>query len=222
MHTAEALDRPDIRYRSDGRPVSRDAVLPPIDVTDRVGIVTETGTGGLGAGAFLLSCVTAFYDRLRETAEGFFEYPNYYTFQTTAEPADYGMLDVYPSHKNVSVEADAERLLRAITDRAVSILVVPDGEPRTPPSAIDDVTRRSAERRIEHCYAYAPDGDLDDAEFSIRHPRQPAEEWYRAVFESAGGGSAAYRTPSTTSGGEEITQGFRRISVERALTSLPG
>jgi hypothetical protein len=218
VHTTEELDRTDFEYRSGGRTVSRNEVMPPIAVHDRVGVVMDTGADGVGAGNFLLSCVTAFYDRLRETKDDFFEYPDYYTFQTTAEPADYGMLDVYPDHKNLAVEPDAEHLLRAINDRAITVLLVPDVRERTP--EIEDVTRRSAERRIEHCYLYAPDGQPSDPGFSIRQPRRPTEEWYRTIVRSVAAAPETHARPFG-SGDGHVTQSFRRLPLERALARLP-
>lgn len=219
MHTVEKLDGTDFVYRSDGQTVPRDEVVPTITPEERVGVVMNHGADGIGAGNFVLSCVVAFYEHLAESGEEFLEYPNYYTFQTTADPADYRMLDVYPDHKNVAVEADAERLLRAITDRAITILLVPEGPARTP--AIDDVTRRSAGRRIDRCFLYAPDGRPSGAEFAIQQPRQPAVEWYGTTADSIDGPREAYSLPPFGSGDTRITQRFREVSLEAALSRLP-
>lgn len=132
MHTTEAFTGSDFEYRLDGQAVSRTEVLPAIAPDARVGVVMADGVDGVGAGNFILSCVTAFYDHLRETKGEFFEYPDFYTFQTTTDPANFGMLDIYPEHKNVAVESDTESLLRAINDRAITILLVPDGRAQPP------------------------------------------------------------------------------------------
>lgn len=219
MHTVEELDGTDFVYRSDGRTVPRDEVMPTITPEERVGVVMNNGTDGIGAGNFLLSCVVAFYEHLAESDEEFRGYPNYYTFQTTADPADYRMLDVYPDHKNVAVEASAERLLRAITDRAITVLLVPAGPARTP--AIDDVTRRSATRRVDRCFCYAPDGRPDGAEFAIKQPREPAVEWYGATADSIRGPPEAHSLPSFGPEDSRITQWFRGVSLDAALSRLP-
>lgn len=219
MHTIKELDRTSFEYRVDGAVVPRETVMPHVTSDARVGVVMGTGVEGLGAGTFVLSCVTAFYDYLSETREeDFFEYPDYFTFQTTREPADYRMLDFYPDHKNVTVEADAEHLLRAINDRAITTLLVPDVSPTSPD--VDDITLRSAHRRIDHCYVYAPDGRPSDAEFSIRQPRRPANEWFEATVESVDGESEVC-VPSFGSGDDWIVQQFRRVPTERALERLP-
>lgn len=219
MHTTKELDSTLFEYRVDGDVVSRETVMPHITSDDRVGVVMGTGVEGLGAGNFVLSCVTAFYDYLSEThEEDFFEYPDYYTFQTTSEPADYRMLDIYPDHKNITVEPTAEHLLRAINDRAITTLLVPDVSPTSPD--VDDITLQSAHRRIDHCYAYAPDGRPSDAEFSIRQPDQPTNEWFKATIESIDDESEVC-VPSFGSSDDSIVQQFRCVSVEQALERLP-
>lgn len=219
MHTTNELDSASFEYRVDGNEVSRETVLPSVTSDDRIGVVMGAGREGIGAGSLLLSYVTAFYDHLSATYDtDFFEYPDYYTFQTTGDPVDYRMLDIYPDHKNVSVEPDAEQLLRAINDRAITTLVVPDIPPSSPD--IDSITRHSASRRIDHCYLYAPDGHPSDAEFSIRQPRHPAADWFETTLESLDDDSAV-RVPAFGPDDDWIVQQFREISTEQALERLP-
>lgn len=219
MHTTNELDSTSFKYRVDGEIVSRETVIPSVTSDDRVGVVMGTGIEGLGAGNFLLSRVTAFYEYLRETrGENFFEYPDYYTFQTTTNPADYRMLDIYPDHKNVTVEPIAEQFLRAINDRAITTLLVPDVSPTSPD--VDNITLQSAHRRIDHCYVYAPDGRPRNADFSIQQPRQPTTEWFETTVESLNSDSEA-SVPSFGSDDDSIVQQFRQVSVKQALERLP-
>lgn len=218
MHTTEEVDAADFSYHAaDG--VSRDEVLPPITPETRLGVVMDSGTDGIGAGNFILSSVTAFYDHRRQMNEDVFEYPDYYTFQTTSDPADYRMLDIYPDYKNVTVEPDAEQLLRAINDRAITILLVPDRPMLSP--EIDDISLRSAERRITHCYLYATDGQVIGADFTIQLPRQLAEEWYESTARSVEAVPETYTLPSVGSNDEQIVQQFRQITLGQALARLP-
>lgn len=221
MHTADELTAADFTYRRDGETVAREDVLPRITPRTRVGLVMGSRTAGLGAGAFVLSCVTAFYDRLRERGEEFFEYPDFYTFQTVDEPTDYQMFDIYPDHKHVGVGADAggERLLRAITDRAIDVLLVPEGPADAPDVA--DITRRSAERRLDACYVYAADGRLDDAGFEISHPSQPAGEWYEQTVHADDHIPDDFSHPSFGSDASRTTQEYRKVSLTDALARLP-
>jgi hypothetical protein len=218
MHTTKELDETSFEYQIGGDVVPRETVMPSVTPDDRVGVVMGTGAEGLGAGNFILSYVTAFYDYLRETREeDFFEYPDYYTFQTTSEPADYRMLDIYPDHKNVTVESDAEQLLRAINDRAITTLLVPDVSPSSPD--VEDITRQSAYRRIDHCYVYASNGRPNNGEFSIRQPHQPTREWFETTLESLDDEPEA-SVPSFGSDEDWIVQQFRQVSTEQALKRL--
>lgn len=218
MHTAEELCRTDFEYRADGQLVSRSEVVPIITPDDRIGVVMGAGTDGIGAGNFVLFCVTAFYDHLREAKDGFFEYPDYYTFQATTDPADYRMLDIYPDHKNVTVEPEAEQLLRSINDRAITILLVPEVPIKTP--EIKEITRRSAERRIDYCFLYASDGRPTEAGFSIQLPRQRVEDWYQTTAHSVETVPETYTIPSFGSSDSHMRQSFRQIPVDQALSRL--
>lgn len=219
MHTSEELVASDFDYRSEGQSVSRSGVMPPITPTDRVGVVMGAPSEGLDAGNFVLSCVTAFYDRLREAHDDFFEYPGYYTFQTTTDPADYRMLDIYPDHKNVVVEPETETLVQSITDRAIDILLVPNSN--TEGSELADITYRSAERQIDYCYQYAGTEQLDEFDFSIGLPRHLVKEWYETTIDSVDDPSATNRQTVVDAGSEQVTQRFRRIGLESAVASLP-
>lgn len=219
MHTLNDLNAADFSYRSDGRSVDRDVVMPAVGVGDRLGILMGTGAEGLGAGNFLLSCVIDFYDTLRESKDEFFEYPDFYTFQATADLADYRMFDVYPDHKNVQVDPDAEAILRAVNDRGITTLLVPDRSPRPPDIA--DITRRSAERTIEQTFLYAPSGRLDGDGFEVSLPRQPVEDWFEATFESMDVPPEEGTIPPGATRRERVSQRYRRIALEEAIERLP-
>jgi hypothetical protein len=217
MHTTEELTAETFEYRRDGDAVPRSEVMPAMSVDDRLGVVMASQTDGLGAGNFVLSCVTAFYDRLREQRDEFFEYPDYYTFQASPDTLDYLEFDIWPDHKNVSVAPDPERVLRAINDRAIDVLLVPDSSGSDADvGGVEDVTLRSAERRIDACYLYAPDGDLADADLSIGVPWAAVGDWYRETL-AAGGDAAAFTPPRD---GAVLAQAFREIGLEEALTRL--
>lgn len=226
MHTQHELTSETFAYRRGGEPVTREAVLPPISVADRLGVVMADPVDGLGAGNFVLSCVTAFYDVIRERREELTEYPDYFTFQATDDPVDYLEFDVWPDHKNVAVPADPAAVLRAVNDRAVTLLLVPDGPAGDP--VIEDVTRGSAARRLDACYLYGTDGSVDDPDVSIRLPRNLVAGWYRETARKAGldgdvdGSVDVDGCPGVDVDGEHVTQSFRRVGLDEALSRLPG
>ncbi|WP_411966126.1 hypothetical protein [Haloferax sp. YSMS24] len=217
MHTTHELTSDTFDYRDAEGPVARHEVMPPISIADRLGIVVDDPTDGLGAGNFVLSCVTAFYDRFRERTAEFYEYPDYYTFQATSDPVDYQEFDIWPDHKNVSVPREPEAFLRAINDRGITILLVPESAPTSP--SFEAVTRNSASRRIDSCYLYAPDGGLADADFSISLPHDTVAKWYEKTSESAWDGPDP--PGSLVKDEATITQQFRRVGLSQALGRLP-
>lgn len=217
MHTIHDLSADMFEYRRDGEPVDRAAVMPDIAVEDRLGVVMAGPTDGLGAGHFVLDCIIAYYDQIDEFEPGLCEYADYYTFQATDEPADYLELDIWPDHKNVRVPPEPEAVLRAVNDRAIDLLLVPDGPAHG--AEFDGATRRSAERNIESCFRYATDGDLRDADFSIRLPRDPAERWYRETVETTDSPAAGFDPALADE--THFTQRFERVTLEEALSALP-
>jgi hypothetical protein len=220
MHTTDELTSETFEYRRAGEAVPRTGVMPAMAVEDRLGVVMASPTDGLGAGNFVLSCVTAFYDRLREQRDEFFEYPDYYTFQASPDTLDYLEFDIWPDHKNVSVAPEAERALRAVNDRAIDVLLVPDSSGADGDiEGIEDVTLRSAERRIDACYLYAPDGDLADADLSVGVPWAVVGDWYRETLDAAGDGAAAFVPPHSDDA--VLAQGFREVGLDEAITHLP-
>ena len=215
MHTTQELTSEAFDYRVGSAAVDCPEVMPPVTVDDRLGVVMDDPADGLGAGNFLLACVTAFYDRLRETREEFYEYPDYYTLQATPDPADYLEFDVWPDHKNVPVSPDPEAVLRAVNDRAVTMLLVPDSPTGRPD--IQETTYNSALRRDLACFTYAPDGRLADAEFTVRAPRDPAWTYYETTLDTL-------EAPPESVGSVDdtyVTQKFHEIDFEAALERLP-
>jgi len=76
---------------------------------------------------------------VRETAEllgvstgepfDFFIYPDYFLFHVGRPLGDHARLDIWPRRKEVVVPEDPQGVLDAINDRAITRLVVEDGEP---------------------------------------------------------------------------------------------
>ncbi|MFB6220904.1 MAG: hypothetical protein ABEH90_05635 [Halolamina sp.] len=216
MHTARELTNDAFDYYRDGEPVPRSAALPSITISDRLGVVMAEPSDGMGAGNFILACVTAFYDRLREQTDEFYEYPDYYTFQADVDVVDYLEFDIWPAHKQVPVPRDPEPILQAINDRAVNILLVPTGTVTDPDLA--DVTLNSTRRRIDACYLYGPTGDVRDPDVVIDVSHDPAARWYRET-DNAIDGQPAFQLPADDE--TRIRQSFRRIHLEEALEHLP-
>jgi hypothetical protein len=206
VHTT-GLRSEDFEITVDGRPATLDDVFPGFDEHDRVGIVIHDDLGAAGAGSLILAAVTAFYDRLRATGEEFFAYADYFAFHVGADHGTLRKLDVYPAHKEVVVPADAEAILHAVNDRAITRLLVPDSEPNA--ATQERETLHSARRRIRTALAYNTTGRTTGADVLVRGSAQ-SDAYIDAMLGHPGGG--ADRRPA---------QSFRRVDQPQALGMLP-
>jgi hypothetical protein len=149
---------------------------------------------------------------------------HYFTFQTDERLVDYCWFDIWPVHKNIETARGGEAVLRTINDRGITILLVPD-KPTGDPD-LDAVSRESFERRIDSCFLYAPDGQLDGPSFSIHLPRDPSWEWIQKTLDTIDDDHADLQVRREREWYDRvedgiITQKFRQIDPENALRYLP-
>jgi hypothetical protein len=164
MHTSRVLSSNDFEIRADGHLVTLADLLPGFDEHARLGIVVTQTDGAAGVSTLILAAVTAFYDRLRATESDFFAYADYFAFHIAESRGSLRKLDVFPEHKEPVVADDADTILRAINDRGVTHLLVPEGAGA---GELGRDTRHSAERRIRAALAYSPDGWVAGADVEI-------------------------------------------------------
>ncbi len=127
MHSTKELSSEMFAFTVAGQPASFGDLFPGFDQRDRLGIVSRSAGGALGLSALLMAAITAFYDQERARVETFFRYPDYFLFHVGSSVGPYGMLDIWPDHKEIAIpEGDAEALLCAINDRAVTHLLIED------------------------------------------------------------------------------------------------
>jgi hypothetical protein len=141
---------------------------------DRLGVVMSRPCGAVGASALITATITAFYDFHRARGDDFFVYPDYYLFHVGQPLGDHARLDVWPRRKEVVVGEEPQAILEAIDDRAITRLVVEDGEPAD--AGLDDEVVASARGRIQTCLAYSPSGQVEDADVEIAS--NPVTEGY--------------------------------------------
>jgi hypothetical protein len=211
VHTT-VLRSQDFAIAVAGEPATLDDVFPGFDGEARLGIVIHHRLGAAGAGSLILAAVTAFYDQLRASGEPFFAYADYFAFHVGTDHGTLRKLDVYPAHKEVVVPNEAEQILRAINDRGVTRLLVPDG-PATPnPSepAFGRETLHSAERRIRTALVYSPTGETPGADVLVRGSAQ-SDVYIDAMLGSPEGEAQEPRP----------AQSFRRTDPHQALSLLP-
>jgi hypothetical protein len=196
------------------RPATIADVFPGFDEHDRLGIVLAADHAAAGAASLILAAVTAFYDNLRAHSSDFSAYPDYFAFHVERSRGSLRKLDVFPAHKEVVVPADAEEVLRAINDRGVTRLLVPDAHGDVRPHELSREARASAERRIRTALAYSPAGRARDGDVAVTgSPR--SEAFVAAMLENAGGPPVVQRRRDPPA-----LESFRRIRIDQALAML--
>lgn len=183
MHTAEALISDPLTIQIAGRPAEIPELFPGFDETDRIGLVLTTPHGALGASLLYLTAVHAFYDLQRQKADDFWIYPDFYFFHVGARFGHHGSLDVWPDHKEVEIEAEPDRVLEAINDRAITRLLVPDNPFSEPPSRREALA--SYRSRIRGAFAYSPTGTVTDADVVVTG-NETTEAWVHDALDPTG------------------------------------
>jgi hypothetical protein len=247
MHSSVELSSGDFAIAVDGERASLTDVLPGFDGHSRLGIVLRDDFGVVGASGLLLAAVTAFYDSLRERyPDGFFRYADFFHFHAGGWHGNHNMLDVFPAHKEVVVDDEPEQLLQAINDRAVTHLLLPEGESRH--GTFQRQTVNAARERLRGAALYAPRGRVQDADVEIGGNEHAdhyvwatvdtaayadsveadgsmsaeAVAWFRSTVDDVPADARrrilAERESLRVDG--RIVESFRRIGVEEALERL--
>ncbi|MBV9425622.1 MAG: hypothetical protein JOZ98_22130 [Solirubrobacterales bacterium] len=224
MHTAVELSSPSFGIRVGGRPGTLSDVLPEFGEQDRVGVVVRHPCGAVGASALILAAVTAFYDVQRSRSEEFFIYPDYFLFHVGAPLGDHGMLDIWPSHKEVVVADDPEELLRAINDRGITRLLVEDRPAFDSESAFERESLASARNRIVSALAYSPTGRVADADV-LAAGNAVTESYVAAVLERSTEVAPELREEVALGRRALVEDGipvesYRRLTLDDALARL--
>jgi hypothetical protein len=174
MHSSRELRSSSFEITVGGREVRLVDLFDGFGEHDRLGVVVRRPCGGVGASALITATITAFYDLQRARGPDFFVYPDYFLFHVGRPLGDHARLDVWPSRKEVVVTEDAEQVLEAINDRAITRLAVEDGEPGGP--ALEPEAVASARARIATCLVYSASGRVRDAD--VRIASNPVSEGY--------------------------------------------
>jgi hypothetical protein len=165
VHSARELRSSAFEIEVAGQVVGLTDLFQGFDQHDRLGVVIARPGGGLGASALITATITAFYDLQRARGPDFFIYPDYYLFHLGKPFGNHSRLDIWPEHKEVVVPAEAQEVLRAVNDRAITRLVVEDGDPRDPELGAEELA--SARARLTSCFAYSPTGRVTDADVRV-------------------------------------------------------
>jgi hypothetical protein len=174
MHSSRELRSGSFEIRVEDRHVRLDQLFEGFGEHDRLGVVVREGCGAVGASTLITATITAFYDIQRSRGTDFFIYPEYYLFHVGRPRGDHARLDVFPMRKEPVVPDEAEAILEAINDRAITRLVVQDGGRGGP--ELDPTEVASARSRVRTCLAYSSSGRV--AGGNVRITGNPATEGY--------------------------------------------
>jgi hypothetical protein len=165
MHSARELSSSAFEIRVAGRESRLVDLFDGFGEHDRLGVIVGRPGGALGASGLITAAITAFYDLQRARGPDFFIYPDYYVFHVGQPFGDHSRLDIWPAHKEVVAPARPAEVLRAVNDRAITRLVVEDGEPH--PGELGAEELASARARVKTCLAYSASGRVADADVRI-------------------------------------------------------
>jgi len=217
VHTT-ALRSDEFELTIDGEPGGIETLFEGFTEDDRVGIVLAALVGAAGAAALILATVTAFYDRLRETGEEFFAYPDYFALHVGQPRGSLHKLDVFPDHKELVVPADAEQIVRALNDRGITRLLVPGRVPRDP--LLKRETRASAQRRIRTALVYSRRGRVLRPNVTVTGSER-AESFVTGMLASGDADLDAYAIRGALRQPDQPPrESFRRIELPGALGML--
>jgi hypothetical protein len=165
VHSARELRSSAFEIEADGRLIGLPGLFQGFGEHDRLGVMIGRPGGGLGASALITAAITAFYDIQRARGPDFFIYPDYYLFHVGGRYGDHSRLDIWPAHKEVVVPAEPREVLRAVNDRAITRLVVEDGEPADAELGAEELA--SARGRVTSCLAYSATGRVRAADVRL-------------------------------------------------------
>ena len=210
MHSSQELRSSSFEIALAGRRARLEDLFAGFSEHDRLGVVMSEPCGAVGASAL----ITAFYDIQRARGPGFFIYPDYFLFHVGRPLGNHGKLDVWPRRREVVVGEEPEAILEAIDDRAITRLVVEEGEAGEPDFEREAVA--SAHARIATCLAYSPSGRVADGD--VRIASNPVSESYvKAILEAESQVEISRR--ALVEDGVPV-ETYRRVGLDEALTLL--
>jgi hypothetical protein len=211
MHSARELSSSAFEIRVAGRESRLVDLFEGFGEHDRLGVIVGRPGGALGASALITAAITAFYDLQRARGPDFFIYPDYYVFHVGQPFGDHSRLDIWPAHKEVVVPTRPAEVLRAVNDRAITRLVVEDGEPQANELGAEELA--SARARIKTCLAYSESGRVDGAD--VRIAANAVVEGYLATTLDPEGRAADLRARGADSRAGEVAAHGDEIPPER-------
>lgn len=229
MHATDSISAGDFEFRLHGHQACLDDVFPGSQPADRIGVVVNGPCSAMGVSALLMAATTRFYDAYRpvlgNAPDRLRLYPDYFIFHVGQCQGNHAQLDVWPPHKEVIVDDDAEQILEAINDRGITRLLVED-KPLTSTVFLRE-TLSSARNRIVSALAFSATGRVADGDVYGSHG-QNVEVYVRNMI---GDACALLQLPEHQHAAMlqmrerlaidgRVVEHYRRLSVDSALGML--
>ena len=218
MHSSELRGK-DFKIEWKGESISHADFFADTLLSDRVAVVSPNRFEGIHAMTFVMAYVTSFYDHYRARGTEFRAYPDFFTLQGKSPMDSYGMFDIFPEHKTVYVPGNTQQNVEAITDRAVTILFVPDVDKQE--VTIDPIDLESARRTIKRCFAYS-ESKSTDADLVIECYSPLLRDWVLEIFDSVEDDESTEQRNKFLALDKDtcMIQSFREIDLDEALQKI--
>lgn len=171
MHTTKIINSSNFTFEIGKDKAVFEEIFPEFNEHDRIGVIVNDYCGAIGASAIILSAVTKFYDAYRSQLGNEKNklriYPEYFLFHVGKYFGDHQQMDIWPSHREIVVENNAEKILEAINDRAITRLIVEDVSPNYSADFLRE-TLSSAKERIKTTLAYSSTGRVEKVDITAK------------------------------------------------------
>ncbi|NWK80147.1 hypothetical protein [Aquitalea sp. LB_tupeE] len=229
MHATDSISAGDFEFQLHGQQVCLDDVFPGFHPADRIGVVVNGPCRAMGVSALLMAATTRFYDVYRpalgNAPDKLRIYPDYFIFHVGQCQGNHAQLDVWPPHKEVMVDDDAEQILEAINDRGITRLLVEE-KPLSSGIFLRE-TLSSARNRIVSALAFSATGRVANGDVCGAHDLN-VEAYVRKMIgdscallqlsEQQHAAMLQMRACLAIDG--RVVEHYRRLTVERALGML--
>lgn len=229
MHATNVISAGDFDFQLEGRQARLEDVLPGLQESDRIGVVVNQPCGVMGVSSLLMAATTRFYDahrlQLGNEPDKLRIYPDYFIFHVGNCKGTHAQLDVWPPHKEVIVEDDAEQILEAINDRGITRLLVED-KPLSSAVFLRE-TLASARSRIVSVLAYSPTGRVPQGDICCAHGLN-AEAYVRKMLVDSNellqlpeyGYAELLQARDRLASAGRVVERYRRLALHRAFGML--
>jgi hypothetical protein len=218
MHLSRLMKTAEFQFSTDGRAIRFDDVFPAFGRNDRVGIVSRTPGSAHCAAGLLLAALARFYEIRLSESDDFYSYPDFFVFHVDELRGYHGMIDVWPEHKEVLVDANPESIVSAVNDRNITQLLLEDASPA--PGVMARETVEALRVRLKTAYTFDPS------------PVSVATDVFVTSSSAASTTIGQSAEVSRSLLGDEVTealkaqasqsQAFRSVSADEVLAVLSG